>query len=54
MVHPDQKMVERSEDVSWLAPVKAVMDKQTGVVEYEDKSQKQLAAFSYIPQTGWA
>jgi len=53
LLHPDRGMVERSEDVSSLAPVKAVMDKQTGLVEYEYKNQKRLAAFSYIPRTGW-
>ena len=46
-------MVERREDVSQLAPVKLVLDKQTGSVEYGFGGQKSLAAFSYIPQTGW-
>jgi len=53
VLHPDRGMVERKEDVSSLAPVKAVMDKQTGLVEYEYDNQKRLAAFSYIPRTGW-
>ena len=53
LLHPDQGMAERREDVSYLNPVKAVMDKQTGLVEYEYKKQKRWAAFSYIPQTGW-
>lgn len=53
LLHPDREKVERNEDVSSLAPVKAVMDKQTGVVEYEYENQMKLAAFSYIPQTGW-
>ncbi len=53
LLHPDREKVEQSEDVSSLAPVRLVMDKQIGVVEYEYKNQKKLAAFSYIPQTGW-
>jgi diguanylate cyclase (GGDEF)-like protein/PAS domain S-box-containing protein len=53
LLHPDREKVEKSEDVSSLAPVRAVMDKQSGVVEYEYNNQKKLAAFSYIPQTGW-
>lgn len=53
LLHPDQGMVERREDVSYLNPVKAVMNKQTGLVEYEYKKQKRWAAFSYIPQTRW-
>lgn len=51
LLHPDRGMF--GQDVSWVAPVKAVMDKQTGLVEYEYKKQKKWAAFSYIPQTGW-
>ena len=51
LLHPDRGMVGR--DVSWVAPVKAVKDKQTGLLEYEYKKQKKWAAFSYIPQTGW-
>lgn len=51
--HPDRGMIERSEDVSSFAPVKAVMEKQTGLLEYEYKNKKRLAAFSYIPRTRW-
>lgn len=53
LLHPNRGMVERGEDVSQLAPVKLVLDKQTGSVEYRFGGQKSLAAFSYIPQTGW-
>ena len=53
LLHPDKGMVERREDMSSLDPVKAVMNKQTGSVEYEYKNQKKLATFSYIPQNGW-
>lgn len=51
LLHPDRGMVEQ--DASWDAPVKAVMDKQTGLVEYEYEKKRKWAAFSYIPQTGW-
>ena len=53
LLHPDKGMVERSEDISSLAPVKAVMEKQTGSIEYEYKNQEKLATYSYIPQNGW-
>jgi diguanylate cyclase (GGDEF)-like protein/PAS domain S-box-containing protein len=53
LLHPDPKLVERREDVSYLAPVKAVMARQTGWAEYEINNQKKLAGFSYISQTGW-
>lgn len=53
LLHPDRRLVERSEDVSHLAPVKALMNKQAGVAEYEFNNQKKFAAYSFIPQTGW-
>ena len=53
LLHPDEEKLDQQEDLSQLPPVKAVLNRQTGVVEYDYEGQKKLAAFSYIPKTGW-
>lgn len=53
LLHPDEAKLQQREEFSYLPPVKAVMNKQTGVVEYDYEGQKKLAAYSYIPRTGW-
>lgn len=53
LLHSDEAKLDQQEDLSQLPPVKAVLNRQTGVVAYDYEGQKELAAFSYIPQTGW-
>lgn len=53
LVHPDRERVARGENVAQWAPVKAVIKQKSGWTKYEVDSQKKLAAYSYIPHTGW-
>ena len=53
LLHPDETKLQQQEEISHLPPVKAVINKQTGVVAYDYEGQKKLAAYSYIPRTGW-
>ena len=53
IMQSDENVVAENKDVSDWVPVQAVLAKQTGWTEYEVDGEKKLAAYSYIPNTGW-
>lgn len=53
IAHPEKFRVYNFENVSYLEPVKEMIEKKDGIGEYKYKSIKKLIVYEYLDNIGW-